>query len=43
MRRIIKADENRNERYAKVCKAGWNRDDTTEVLEYLTKLITTTA
>ena len=40
MRRIIKADENRNERYAKTCKVGWNRDDTTKVLKYLTKLIT---
>ena len=43
MRRIIKADENRNERYEKVCIVGWNRDDTTEVLEYLTKVITTIA
>jgi hypothetical protein len=43
MRRIIKADENRNERYAKVYKVGWSRDGTTEVVDYLTKPITTTA
>ena len=40
MRRIIKADENRNERYAKTCKVNWNRDHTTNVLKYLTKPIT---
>ena len=40
MRRVIKADENRNERYPKTCKVGWNRDHTTKVLKYLTKVIT---
>ena len=43
MRRVIKADENSNERYAKTCKVGWNRDHTTKVLKYLTKAITTIA
>ena len=43
MRRMIKADENRNERYAKVCMVSWNRDDTIEGLEYLTKVKMTIA